>query len=115
MEQFTFDTIQYLRPDVAAVEAEIKKLTVQVQNATCYAQVKEAILASDKATEEMETMITVAHIRNTLNTTDAFYEEEMAWIQQTLPVARMTFAAFTKALPNPPLPLRLMPIWGRNI
>ncbi len=102
MEQFTFDTIQYLRPDVAAVEAEIKKLTVQVQNATCYAQVKEAILASDKATEEMETMITVAHIRNTLNTTDAFYEEEMAWIQQTLPVARMTFAAFTKALAESP-------------
>ncbi len=102
MEKFTFDTIEYVRPDVAAVENEIKKLTDELRSATCYAQVKDIILRSDKATEEMQTMLTVAHIRNTLNTTDKFYEEEMAWIQQTLPVAQMTFVAFTKALVESP-------------
>ncbi len=102
MENFTFDTIQYVRPDVAAVEAEIKKLIAELKAAKSYAEVKDIILRSDKAVEEMATMLTVAHVRNTLNTTDKFYEDEMAWIQQTLPVAQMTFTEFTKALEESP-------------
>lgn len=102
MENFTFDTIEYRRPDIAAVEAEIKKLTEELKSAKSYAEVKDIILRSDAATEDMETMLTVAHVRNTLNTTDQFYEEEMAWLQQTLPVAQMTFIAFEQALVDCP-------------
>ena len=46
----------------------------------------------------METMFTVAHIRNTLNTTDKFYEDEMAFLHQRLPVAQATFTEYAKAL-----------------
>ncbi|MBO5248388.1 MAG: M3 family oligoendopeptidase [Clostridia bacterium] len=102
MENFTFEGIEYVRPDVAAVEAEIKKLIEELKKAESYSRVKQIILRSEKAMEHMQTMITVAHIRNTLNTTDKFYEEEMAWIQQTLPVAQMTFVAFEQALLESP-------------
>lgn len=98
MDKFTFDTIEYIRPDIAAVEAEVRALTEELKNATSYAQVKDLLLRSDKATEDMGTMITVAHVRNTLNTTDKFYEDEMAYLQQALPVAQVTFMGFEKAL-----------------
>ncbi len=102
MERFTFDTIEYKRPDVAAVQAEMEKLTEELRNATSYQQVKQILLRADEATEEMETMLTVAHIRNTLNTTDPFYEEEMAWIQQTMPLVQMSFIALEKELVQSP-------------
>ncbi|MBO5214529.1 MAG: M3 family oligoendopeptidase [Clostridia bacterium] len=102
MEKFTFDTIEYHRPDIAAVEEEVKKLIVKLKNATSYEQVRDIILRSDKVTEDLETMYTVAHVRNTLNTTDKFYEDEIAWFQQTLPVAQMTFVAFEQALVDSP-------------
>ncbi len=102
MDKFTFDTIEYHRPDVAAVEEEVKKLTEELRNATSYEQVRDIILRSDAVTEDMETMYTVAHVRNTLNTTDQFYEEEIAWFQQTLPMAQMTFVAFEQALVESP-------------
>ena len=50
----------------------------------------------------METMIVVAHIRNTLNTTDKFYEDEMAFFHQRLPVAQATFTEYAKALAESP-------------
>ncbi|MBO5220935.1 MAG: M3 family oligoendopeptidase [Clostridia bacterium] len=102
MKDFTFDTIEYSRPDIGAVEEVIKALTAELKNAKSYAEVKDIILRADKATEKTETMFTVAHVRNTLNTTDKFYEEEMAWLQQALPVSQMTFVAFEQALVESP-------------
>ncbi|MBQ1217319.1 MAG: M3 family oligoendopeptidase [Clostridia bacterium] len=107
MDKFTFDTIEYIRPDIAAVEAEVRALTEELKNATSYAQVKDLLLRSDKATEDMGTMITVAHVRNTLNTTDKFYEDEMAYLQQALPVAQVTFMGFEKALLESPFTAEL--------
>lgn len=102
MEQFTFDTIEYRRPDIAAVEQTVKGLTDQLRSAASYGQVKELILQLDAATEEMGTMVTVANIRNTLDTTDKFYEDEMAYLQQALPMAQMTLVAFEQALLESP-------------
>ncbi len=102
MENFTFDTIEYKRPDFGAVEESVKKLTERVKNAKSYAEIREIIALSDKETEEIETMVQVAQIRNTLNTTDKFYEDEMAFIQESLPAAQPTLMAFSKALLESP-------------
>ena len=90
MENFTFDKIEYVRPDVDKAEEICKELTARVRAAKSYEEVKQIILESDKSGEEMATMINVAHIRNTLNTTDKFYEDEMAFLHQRLPVAEET-------------------------
>ena len=98
MENFTFDTIEYVRPDVDALEKGCKELTERLRNAKSYAEVREIIDASEKMNEDAETMMVVAHIRNTLNTTDKFYEDELAFLQERMPEAQPTFTEFTKAL-----------------
>lgn len=54
MKDFTFDTIEYSRPDIGAVEEVIKALTAELKNAKSYAEVKDIILRADKATEKTE-------------------------------------------------------------
>lgn len=101
MENFTFDTIEYHRPDLEALKKDCMELTERLRNAKSYAEVREIIDLSDK-TAEAETMMVVAHVRNTLNTTDKFYEEELAWIGQNLPEAQPVLMEFSKALAESP-------------
>ena len=51
---------------------------------------------------EADTMYTVAHIRNTIDTTDAFYENEIRWLREA--EARMipVFKAWQEALAGSP-------------
>ena len=102
MENFTFDKIEYVRPDIDKAEEICKEYTAKLRAAKSYEEVKQIILDYDKSSEEMATMINVAHIRNTLNTTDKFYEDEMAFLHQRLPVAEETFMEFSKALLESP-------------
>ncbi len=102
MENFTFDSIEYIRPDIDALEESFRELTERLKNAKSYSEVREIISASDKASEDAETMFVVAHVRNTLNTTDKFYEDELAYIQHRLPEAQPTFNEFSKALLESP-------------
>ena len=91
MENFTFSKLEYVRPDFDAAEAKAKELTERVRNAKSYADVKAAILENDEYMSELQTMVTIANIRNTLNTTDEFYEKEIAFIQQRLPEIQGSF------------------------
>ena len=102
MENFSFDKIEYVRPDIDKMEEICKEYTAKLRAAKSYEEVKQIILDYDKSGEEMETMFTVAHIRNTLNTTDKFYEDEMAFLHQRLPVAQATFTEYAKALAESP-------------
>ena len=107
MENFTFSTLEYVRPDFDAAEAGAKELTKRVREAKSYADVKAAILKGDEYMSELHTMITIAHIRNTLNTTDEFYEKEIEFIHQRAPEAEGTFVEFTKALVESPFAAEL--------
>ena len=102
MENFTFDTIEYVRPDIDALEAVFRDLTERLKNAASYDAVRAIIDESDKAMEDTQTMFNVAHIRNTLNTTDKFYEDELAFLQQRFPTAQPTLIAFQQALLDSP-------------
>ena len=102
MENFTFSNLEYVRPDFDAAEAKAKELTERVKAAKSYADVKAVILESDEYMSELYTMTTIAHIRNTLNTTDEFYEKEIEFIHQRSPEAEGSFIALTKAIVDCP-------------
>lgn len=107
MENFTFSKLEYVRPDFDAAEAKAKELTERVRNAKSYADVKQAILDLDKFMCDFYTMVTIAHIRNTLDTTNEFYENEIAFINQRAPEAEGSFVGFTKAVVECPFTAEL--------
>jgi len=80
-----FENYKYERPDI---------LTYQQKSRACLAQigtgknVEEEILAIKKYHElddEISSMITLASIRNSLNTKDPFYEEEQKFFDENMP------------------------------
>lgn len=107
MSNFTFSELEYVRPDFDTAEAKAKELTQKVKEAKSYADVKAVILENDAVMSELYTMVTIAHIRNTLNTTDKFYEDEMAFIHQRAPEVEGSFVALTQAIVDCPFTAEL--------
>ncbi|MDO4572733.1 MAG: M3 family oligoendopeptidase [Clostridia bacterium] len=77
-----FRDIVYKRPDFGKLRreatAEIRRLT----KAESYAEAKAAYMALEKLMGDAMTMSTVAYIRNTLDTTDKFYDGEMKFFNR---------------------------------
>lgn len=82
MEKFV--DIKYTRPDFARIKKEFKANIAALKNAQSYAEAKSAFLANNRLYEMAATMVSVAKIRNTMDTTDAFYDSEMKALNSQL-------------------------------
>ena len=85
MDTFKFEEIEYVRPDFEGMKKVWEEETEKIKKATSYAEVKDAMGRIEKAEGNMSTMMNVCSIRNTLNTTDEFYEKEIEYVQNTYP------------------------------
>ena len=98
MKDFKFDKLEYVRPDMENFKNNLSELTNQLKNAASYEEAKEAFLTKDKYDQELSTMYTIAFIRNTLDTTNEFYEAEVAYFNEVMPTVQSAFVAFGEAL-----------------
>ena len=80
-----FSELQYVRPDADAIKAHKKEYIAQLKSAETYEQMRDLFLAEADADLGWETMQTIAHIRNTVDTNDAFYESEMQFFNAEEP------------------------------
>ena len=98
----TFSDIEYIRPDFAKIRSFYEELTVRVNNAKTYAEVKQCMLDDEEFSSHVYTMATVMSIRHTVDTSDKFYEEEDEYFNQAYPEAMPYMQAFNMALLNSP-------------
>ena len=77
-----FRDIPYQRPDMEALKAVIEEAVRKVRAANSYAEVREAYFTVQEKEQDADTMYTVAHVRNTIDTTDAFYDGEIRWLRE---------------------------------
>ena len=97
-----FSEMQYTRPDTEGAKEEVKALTARLEEASSFADAREALVAFDRMERRLETMSTLAHIRHTLDTRDEFYKEEKHFWNTTYPELHEFFNAFRKALLRTP-------------
>ena len=83
MEKFA--DLQYVRPDMEKVFARVSGDIAALKKAKSYEEFKNAYMDFVEADTELETAKTVAHIRNTINLLDSFYEGEMAYFNSQMP------------------------------
>lgn len=102
MNQFKFSEIAYVRPDFDKYDEELKAMAEQVKNAKDYSDIQKLIKQMDEVSDPINTMGTIAMIRNTLNTTDEFYEKEVEFIQDRGAEASAAFTDFLKELVKTP-------------
>ena len=72
-----FSEMPYRRPDPEAVKAELTELTERLRAAASYAEARAVFLEKEEKGKAVETMGTLANVRHSIDTRDAFYDGEV--------------------------------------
>lgn len=81
-----FSQMIYERPDMEQVKVQLTELVERLNAAETYEAAKEVFLEEDKLLKHIETMLSLAHVRHTIDTRDEFYDGEMNFINEAEPV-----------------------------
>ena len=76
-----FSEMPYVRPDMEVVKAGYRAAIEALRSASSYEAAKKAFFDLQEKEESSRTMMSLAHTRNTIDTSDAYYEEEVRWLQ----------------------------------
>jgi M3 family oligoendopeptidase len=113
MEKFA--QIPYQRPDLEALKRQSLSLIERLEQAGQPAEARQALLDLDGLEKTADTAITIAHVRNTIDTTDAFYEAEVTYFNETLPTLIPLRIRLLKALLACPFRHELESEFGNQI
>lgn len=80
-----FQDFEYQRPDIAALSAEFNQLLDDFEQAGSAEDQMFCFDAINRLRGEFLSMYNISHIRHTINTRDAFYEEENNFFNQEFP------------------------------
>ena len=97
-----FPQMPYKRPDIESMLAELKSLEAQLRGAADFAEADRAFLALDELSGHAQTLISIAQVRQQIDTNDAFYDAEVKFLDEQTPVLTEGLQAATKALFDSP-------------
>lgn len=97
-----FSEIKYIRPDYEAEEAAVKKYIEKLKNAKSADEMREIYLGEQRRSESFDTMQTICSIRNNIDTTDKFYEEEVQLFYQRIPALILLYQEAEKVILESP-------------
>ncbi|MDF2543520.1 MAG: oligoendopeptidase family [Herbinix sp.] len=80
-----FSEVPYQRPDMVQFKKDYRELVNVFENAESFEQAKEIFFELQEMESSLYTTYTIASIRNTMDTTDKFYEKEIAFFNKELP------------------------------
>ncbi len=83
MEKFA--NIPYTRPDLETFKNQSLDLISVLEQADEHAKARRALMDLEALETTIDTMVTIAHVRNTIDTTDVFYDAEMTYLNEALP------------------------------
>lgn len=115
MNDFTFDTIEYVRPDYDEMKRIWEEAAVSIQNAKEYAEVKAVMQKEEEASDHLMTMYSICSIRNTLDTTDEYYEKELEYNQNTYPTVMEASVRYMRAILESPFAADLEAEYGKEL
>lgn len=95
-----FQDMPYKRPDKERLFATITELTERFEKAFTVEEQMDVIEKIDQENKTFDTMATLANIRNTIDTRDAFYETERQFFDEVSPLLSEKMDAFKRVLVN---------------
>ncbi len=97
-----FSQIPYERPDIGAVLEQLEELTRRLQAAGSAAEQLAIYREEEALTAHLYTQMSVCSIRHTVDTRDAFYDQEHQFLSEQGPLVNEKLQAFQKALLRSP-------------
>ncbi len=77
-----FREMPYARPDMDAVKKCYETTIQRLREAASYTEAREAFFALQEQEKQSGTMMSLCSVRNTIDTTDAYYDGEMKWLRE---------------------------------
>lgn len=97
-ENFKFDELEYVRPDGDVLKEKLGELTDRLKNASTYGEARAIFFEKEKIAADFSTMTTIASIRHTVDTRDAFYDGENEYVNELYPTVVPFVLAFSDEL-----------------
>lgn len=80
-----FSEMKYERPELEGVKKQFSELCNRLEAAKDYDEAKAVFLEKEESTKHIQTMVTLANIRHTIDTRDKFYDDEMTFWNSAMP------------------------------
>ncbi|HLP53170.1 MAG TPA: M3 family oligoendopeptidase [Chitinophagales bacterium] len=93
-----FSEMSYKRPDLAKVESDFNTLLSRFDSAQNAEEQKEVLASINELKNEFSTYASIASVRNSIDTTNAFYEAEQEFFDTNEPVIKDLHIKFYKSL-----------------
>ena len=93
-----FSEMPYERPDLEKVLKDLSDLTAELKAADSYSKARDVFLRKETEDKHIHTMGTLAHIRNTIDTRDEFYDAELRFWNAAMPQMQAVEQGWTEAM-----------------
>lgn len=110
-----FKDLEYVRPDLKKAKKDYLKYYNQFKKAKTFEEADSAFLTFQKEMEKMSTQGTIAHIRNTMNMKDEFYDGEIKYFNRESPKLMLTMKKVTKAMLTSPFRAQFEEKYGKQM
>ncbi len=97
-----FSEMPYRRPDIEALKTVLRDAAGRVTAARGYEEVRSAYFDVQQKRTEVSTLFSIAHVRNTMNAMDAYYDGEVRWLREETAKMIPLNTAWEKALTGSP-------------
>lgn len=92
-----FSEMTYVRPDIEAISKEIKEIIEKINKSQSVDEQFQAYKEFTHITSKINSMGTIAYIRNSINTEDEFYDKEKEFYDENTPIIEELISDFYKA------------------
>ncbi len=110
-----FTDYKYERPNIEMVLLEFKKLIEGFEKSQSSEEQDKIIIKINTLRNEVESMIELVNIRNSINTEDSLYEKEKAFMDENIPIYEGIIAKYYKVLVNSKFKNELEDKWGKQL
>lgn len=93
-----FSEMPYARPDLDAVKQQFADLRTRLENAKSYAEAREIFLEEETLNKHVDTAAQLASVRNSIDTRNKFYDEEMNFWNEAIPQMQECQNAWSQAM-----------------
>lgn len=113
--ELQFSEFPYQRPDITMLKQEFTKLVDRFNQSPSAAGQSEALHEINNLRNDFESMASLARIRHTLDTKDAFYKAEQDYLDEAGPLYEELINGYYRALVASPFREELSASWGQQL
>ena len=93
-----FNEFKYQRPNIELLQKKINDLTALISESSSFETELKTVKSKFTLEDEYDSMETLVSIRNSVDTTDKFYEDEQEFFDENNPKLQENFQNFNKKI-----------------